>query len=343
MSNRYPWLCIEAFLADFTGARALSSAFELGLVDLLVAGPQSPAQLGAALPLDARGLHLLLAMLRAHNVLEETATAEGCAVALSSGFTEALAFRDLLEARLYFAQLVGPDFLHLATALFAEPDAFFRRARLFELFSYDRCFERSQANLDATARWMRITTALTSYEALACIDAFDFSRYRRQLDVGGNSGEFLLRICRAHPALRGTVLDLPLVCEIGAAHVAGEPEAARIAFQKTRSRDELLPAGHDLISFKSMLHDWPDADMHRFLTRAHAALPDGGSILIFERARMEQLPQPLSWGQLPLLLFFRSYRDAGDYERALARAGFRDITLQSVQLETPFHLISARK
>jgi len=333
-----PWLCIEGFLADFVGARALSSAFEIGLIDLLADGAQTLDTLRVRLPLDDRALKLLLNMLRANGVL---ATEDK--ITFTSAFQQALAFRDLLEARLYFAHLVAPDFLHLSTALLAEPDQFFRRARLFELFSYDRCFEPTRENLEATARWMRITTALTRYEAQACIAAFDFGAHRRQLDVGGNSGEFLLRVCRAHPGLRGTVHDLPVVCEIGRAHVAEEAEAARIAFTHVTSRTEPLPSGHDLISFKSMLHDWPDADMRQFLARAHAALESGGSILIFERAPMHELPQVLSYGQLPLLLFFRSYRSSEDYRAALAQAGFRDIETTTVMLESPFHLIHARK
>lgn len=332
----YPWLCIEPFLADFTGARALSSAFELGLIDLLLDGA-TPGQAGERLPLDERGLRLLLNMLRAHGVLESATYRP------SAAFRDALAYRDLLEARLYFAHLVAPDFLHLSTVLLAEPAEFFRRARLFELFSYDRCFETTRENLERTARWMRITTALTRYEARACLQSFDFSRYQRQLDVGGNSGEFLLQVCAAHPHLRGTVYDLPVVAEIGQAHVASEGAADRIAFSRVRDRQEALPPGHDLISFKSMLHDWPDHDMRHFLARAHDALQPGGSVLIFERAPMEDIPCPLSYGQLPLLLFFRSYRNAGVYREALETAGFQDVQIRMLTLETPFHLISARK
>ena len=336
---KYRWLCIEPFVADFTGARALSSAFEIGLIDLLASGPAAQDSLQQRLPLDRRGLQMLLAMLRAHRVVD----IDRESVALTPAFTEALDFRDLLEARLYFAHLVAPDFLNLSTALLADPDAFFLRARLFQLFSYERCFERTRDNLEATARWMRITTALTRHEAQACIDAFDFSRFKRQLDIGGNSGEFLLRICRAHPELSGTVYDLPLVCEIGRAHVADAPETARIGFAEARSREEALPGGHDLISFKSMLHDWPDADMRGFLARAHQALEPGGSVLIFERAWSDDIEQPLSYGMLPLRLFFRSYRTLDDYRAALAAAGFRDIEVKTLMLDSPFILIHASK
>lgn len=338
-AEEHPWLCIESFLDDFVAARALSSAFQIGLIDQLAAGPMPQDALLARLPLDPRGFQVLYVMLHACGVLEGDAGT----IAFTPAFREALAFRDLLEARLYFAHLVAPDFLNLSTALFVEPQAFFRHSRLFQLFSYDRCMQRTEENLEATARWMRITTALTRYEAQACIQAFDFSRFRRQLDVGGNSGEFLLRICSTHAGLTGTVYDLPVVCEIGAAHVADSGMAERIGFTQVLEPEEPLPAGHDLISFKSMLHDWPDTDMHKFLRRAYAALEPGGTVVIFERAWDENFGRPLSYGVLPLMLFFRSYRHPGDYRAALSGAGFRNIEVKSLMLETPFVLISARK
>lgn len=339
VAARYPWLAVEPYVADFTGARALSCAFELGLVDLLAAGAASMGAVHERLACDERGAMLLLTMLRAHGVVEW----ETDRVRLTPHFSAVLAFRDLLEARLHFAHLVAPDFLHLSTALFTDPQAFFRQARLFQLFSYERCFERTRENLEATARWMRLTSALTRYEAQACLDAFDFSGVRRQLDVGGNSGEFLIQLCQRHAHLAGTVLDLPLVCEIGRAHVADMGQGARIAFAEARGRDEPLPPGHDLISFKSMLHDWPDGDMRAFLARAHAALPSGGRVLIFERSWPHNLQHPLSYGQLPLLMFFRSYRTPDHYCTALEETGFRAIETVTIELDMPFVLIAATR
>src|SRR5436305_1534224 len=75
-----------------------------------------------------------------------------------------------------------------------------------------------------------LKAALARYEAPVCLAHYDFGRHRRLLDVGGNSGEFALRLCRRHPALRATVLDLPTVCAIGRQHLRRDPEADRITF-----------------------------------------------------------------------------------------------------------------
>ncbi|MDP1612882.1 MAG: methyltransferase [Sulfuritalea sp.] len=334
------YLCIEDFMRDLVGARALQSAFELGLIDDLSRQQTADfASLAARSRTDPRGLHLLLGILRANRVVEER---DG-RFELSVPFVMTLKYRDLLEAKLDFAALVAPDFLDMFTTLLIEPRRFFETARIFDLFSYDRCFESTPENVRMTRRWMRFTTALTKYEAQACIDHHDFSDCRRLLDVGGNSGEFALRICKAHPRVKATVLDLPVVCEIGMEHLRGEPEAERIAFVDAGRAGNAFPSGFDTACFKSMLHDWPDREVEQFLEGAYRSLDRGGTLLIFERGIFDTGLQPIPYSLIPIMLFFRSYRAPDDYLAQLERIGFRDIKVQVIQLEMPFLLITAVK
>jgi hypothetical protein len=338
------YLGVERFMVDMVSARALSSALETGVIDRLHAlGPCRfevlLASVQADADFDAPGLQFLLGLLQAGGVV----AGEGGQFSLTAGFEAALPYRDLLEAKLYLAQWVASDFLQLFTALLVAPQKFMQQARLFQLFDYQRCYEATPANYAHTAAWMRVTTALTKYEAQACLEAYDFSGHRRLLDIGGNSGEFALRVCRAHPALHATVYDLPLVCDLGQAHVAPAAEAARLNFVKLGSRQEALPRGYDLITFKSMLHDWPASEMQDFLQRAYAALDDGGSLLIFERSEFKAGAGPVAYGQLPLVLFFRSYRPAQVYVDGLKAVGFHRVVVTELQLDMPFVLICATK
>lgn len=334
------YLCIEKFMRDAVGARALQSALELGLIDdLLRQSSADLAALAARSRIDPRGLHLLLGMLLANQVIEE----RGGRFTLSAAFRTALEYRDLLEAQLDFASLVAPDFLGMFSTLLVDPQRFFETSAIFGLFSYERCFEPTPENILATRRWMHFTTVLTKYEAQACIDHHDFASSRRLLDVGGNSGEFALRICRAHAGIQASVFDLPLVCDIGMEHLRGKPEAARIAFVKAgRARDE-FPSGFDTVCFKSMLHDWPDREVGQFLESAYRALDPGGTLLIFERGKFDPKSQPIPYSMIPIMLFFRSYRVPDEYRMQLERIGFRDIAIQVIQLEMPFLLITATK
>lgn len=334
------YLRVDDFIRDIVGARSLATAFELGLIDrLLQCQPCSSADLTQRSGLDERGLYLLLGMLRANSVVQQS---EGM-VFLTREFLDALQYRDLLEAKLQFASVSVPDFLDRFTSQLTDPDGFFRQGRTFQLFDYQRCFEPSPANRANTERWVRITTALTKYESAACLRRHDFSGYRSMLDVGGNSGEFALRICKAQAGIRATVYDLPLVCDVGAAHVGEHPESQRISFVKVDIDHPVLPQGFDLVTFKSMLHDWPDAALHEWLVRAHRALNPGGTLLIFERSAMQIGESQIPYSMIPLMLFFRSYRTPGQYAVSLGEAGFREVRHEVVDLDMPFMLLTARK
>jgi len=295
--------------------------------------------LGRALGLDAAGTRFLLDLLAANEVVVE----HRGDVRLHERFQAALRYRDLLEVKLDFAGFTLNDFADLFTALVKDPGAFMGSARLFELFDYRRCLEPSIENYQRTRAWMRITSTLTRYEARACMQLHEFGGYRRMLDVGGNSGEFLLQLCRRHPQLSGTVLDLPLVCEIGLEHVMGEPEAKRISFIKADVRREALPEGYDLIAFKSMLHDWPEEQTASFMAEAARALAPGGTLLIFERAPLPVRSKTPPLAMLPHLLFFRSYRPATFYAERLGGLGLQTVEQREIALDSPFFLVTARK
>jgi len=70
--------------------------------------------------------------------------------------------------------------------------------------------------------------AFSAATAASLAANYDFSRHRRLLDIGGGTGSFLLAVLRRHPALRGTLFELPGACEVARRRLAGEPEGVRI-------------------------------------------------------------------------------------------------------------------
>jgi SAM-dependent methyltransferase len=336
----FDYLCVDRFLPDMLHARALATALESGLIDALVkARSVSVESLTATGNVSSRGMRLLLTILRENSVIEE----RDDAIALTAEFSHALAYRDLLELKSAMSHLAAHDLLdHFADFVFT-PDRFTQRARYFRLFAYDKCLTRSPENVAAAERWMRFTTTLTRYEAPICLKYHDFSRYGKILDVGGNSGEFVLQICRAYPEIHATVFDLPLVCEIGMEHINNQPEADRITFIKGNGLLDEFPGPSDLIIFKSMLHDWPEREASRFLANASRALMPGGTLLIFERGPMESKKGGLAYSDIPMLLFFHSFRSPSFYENHLKKLGFDEIQIMFIELDTPFFLLIAKK
>ncbi|MCJ2038380.1 methyltransferase domain-containing protein [Methylobacterium sp. J-059] len=324
-------VAVDRFMRRDLEACALRFALEAGLIDRLAAGVGTPADAG----LSAKGSELLFALLRAGGVVGE-------GLALTPSFRAILPLRDLLSAKLAFCAAVADDLRASFPAFVTDLPAFMARSRTFGLFRYDRALVATPENLAATRDWVGYTTALTRYEAAPCLERVDLAGHRRMLDLGGNSGEFAARACRRAPDLRATVVDLPVVCALGREHLAGRPEGARVRFVPCDMRRDRLPNGHDLATFKSVLHDWPDAEARSLLAAAVAALVPGGRLVIFERAPMP-LDGPLDYAATGNLVFLHFFRDAALYVETMAAHGLTDIAVETVKLDMPFHLISGRK
>lgn len=334
------YLIVDEFMRTVVEARALSSALEIGLIDALVASPSATiTERAALLEMDDRGLNLLLGLLVANGVAERA----GDRFTITERFERALGFRDIMEAKLAFASLVAPDFLELFTALLVDPERFFAEARLFRLFDYNKSLEASAEAQEATRRWVRFTTALTKYESPVCFEIHDFTRYRTWMDIGGNSGEFALQGCARHRELRAMVVDLPGVCKIGREHVRRDPAGERVAFHSANALADSLPGGFDLVSFKSVLHDWPREQARQFLRQAWLSLDPGGTVLIYERGEIAVGAGGLPYSIIPMLLFFRYFHTPAYYAEMLADVGFVDCSVVEFELETPFFLVTATR
>lgn len=337
------YLAVEQFGRDAFVARMLLSALNFGLIQRLAECESiDRPTLFSAVPADVCGQTVLVDVLRQGGIIEDV-PGQSTAVRLTGAFRDILPFLELLHVRLKFAELVAGDFFMQADAWLSSSDEFMSKSKLFEYFDYRRCLEITPENCRHAARWMTLTTVLTRYEASVCCDLVDFRRFRRMLDIGGNSGEFAIQVCERYADLSAEIADLPVVCHVGQEHVKNAGMAPRIGFRVFDLAGEAIPSGFDVITFKSVLHDWPDEIVSDLLTRSFASLPADGTVVIFERRAWDVTQFPLTFGQLPVALFLRSYRTPEFYQRELIRAGFMDINVTQLVLDVPFLVVTARK
>ncbi|NKE61792.1 methyltransferase [Lentzea sp. PSKA42] len=117
-------------------------------------------------------------------------------------------------------------------------------------------------------------------EVPAFVDAIDWSRFPAIVDVGGGPGDLLTAVLRAHPGVRGHLVDL-------------EVAPARANFSEFGDRAEVtagsffdpLPAGGDAYLLFNVLHNWDDEQSRRILARVVEAMPRSGRLLVVESIR----------------------------------------------------------
>jgi SAM-dependent methyltransferase len=104
---------------------------------------------------------------------------------------------------------------------------------------------------------------------------------REMLDVGGSHGYFSVVLCRRHPGLRATVLDLPPAVEHAAPLLAREQMGDRVVLQAGDAlTDDLGESAYDLILMFSLVHHFDDATNRKLVAKSARALRPGGTLVI---------------------------------------------------------------
>jgi orsellinic acid C2-O-methyltransferase len=143
-----------------------------------------------------------------------------------------------------------------------------------------------EADPEAAAVFNAAMVELTALSAAELNRAVDFSTARHVIDVGGGYGELLAAILRAHPALRGTLFELPHALAGARARMQQAGVADRCEFVGG-DFFESVPGGGDLYLLKSVLHNWDDDKCGVILRRCRQSMRRDARLLLVERV----LPQ----------------------------------------------------
>jgi SAM-dependent methyltransferase len=112
--------------------------------------------------------------------------------------------------------------------------------------------------------------------------AYDFSRHRRVLDLGGGIGSWLIALLRHYPALEGTLFDLPNAAAVARQRFAGDPSVQRAQVVAGDFLTDPLPDGHDAVLIANVIHLFSPAYNLALLRRTRAHVPDGARLLLVD-------------------------------------------------------------
>jgi hypothetical protein len=148
----------------------------------------------------------------------------------------------------------------------------------------------------------------------------DWESVHHVIDVGGGTGAMLVEILRAHPHVRGTLVDLPRT--VGR---SGQIfESAGVADRVTVSGQSFfdpLPGGADVYLLTRVLLDWPDEEAITLLTRcAEAAAPNGRVVVV---GGVSPRPTPAKGGLLLMVLTGGKTRTLDQFRVLAAKAGLK--------------------
>jgi len=302
----------------FRRSKTMFTAASLGIFDLLHEAPAGAADVAARLATNADATERLLDACAALGLLSKRdGVYQNHPVA--STYLRAASPHTLYGYVRYSDEALYPMWNHLADAVREGTN---RWGQTFGLegpiFS---AFFRTEEAMRDFLRGMHGFGLLTSPQVVA---AFDLSRFRRMVDLGGATGHLVIAACERYPGLRGAVFDLPQVTAMAREEVARSSAGDRIeVLAGDFFEDELPPA--DLYAVGRILHDWNESQIVRLLTRIFDRLPPGGGLLVAEQLLAEDGvgPIPANMQSLGMLICTEgNERSLSEYTRILHRAGF---------------------
>lgn len=301
-------------------AQALRAAVELGLPETMDTRARPVDELGQAAGCDLAALRRLLRALVTLEVCREPAPDRFVLTELGAHLR-----RDHPHSLHAWTQWWGgnlwPLWPHLAESVRTGQSA---RTRL----AGTRGFEHLAVQGSDGALFHRAMAELAALVADRLATAWDFAAARCVVDVGGGSGAVLAAVLRAHPALRGVLLEQ--------AHALPEARAT-LAAAGLAARCEVLegdffaqvPTGADVYILKSVLHDWPDDDAVRILQSCARAMRPASRLLVVERV-LPRRAAPTAQGRdlarsdlTMLLAHGAGERTAAQLRALLVQAGLR--------------------
>jgi hypothetical protein len=197
---------------------------------------------------------------------------------------------------------------------------------------------------ESSARFNAHMVSQTQAFVPQLLDAFDFSRSRTVIDVGGGNGALIAAILSAHPDLRGVLFDLDSGLA-GADEFLRRSGVAERCTTVTGSFFESVPAGADTYLLRFVLHDWDDEHAAQILRTVRRAMSAGSHLIVIDHLLPERADtSPESRAALLVdmhmyVLFGARERTEREMRAMLDAAGVR---VERIELTSPSRTIVAQ-
>lgn len=265
MTGKVPVPMIDA-LAGPLKARCVMAATTLGVFDAMRDGSHRVTDLAARCQVDPAALELLLRTL----VVFDYVVQRGETFALSA-MARRTTLRDSPRS------LAGYITFNYVQWRFMEGlESLLRSGRGLD-------FHHTMENPDEWKAYQRAMLELARFDAPVVAARVPVPAGARDLlDLAGSHGLMGAAICRRHPPLRSTVLDLPQAIDHARALAAEERIGDVVTHYAGDLMTDDLGTSRDVVLVSQILHHFTPERIVTVLRRVHAALRPGGVAAIWE-------------------------------------------------------------
>ncbi|WP_147339597.1 methyltransferase [Actinomadura spongiicola] len=310
-------------------AQAGYAMAKLGVADLLDDGPRTADDLAAACGAHPEALHRMLRALAAVGLFEEPGP-RTFGLTDASALLRSDAARSARLGAIMYGEEVFRSFAEIMhTARTGRPA--FDKAYGMGFYEYLDADAEASRRFNAAMGGLRETPAVLA--ASHCLDGV-----RTLVDVGGGTGNLLADTLRAHPGMRGVLLELPEAVRQARGRLAGAGPGVldRVELVEGSFFDQ-VPSGGDLYVLARCLHNWSDDEAVRILRTVRAAMEPGGRLVILEKLIPEGHGfSPAKLVDLLMLVMVTGRdRTEAEYRDLLDRSGFEMVASHPAPVPDP--------
>lgn len=167
--------------------------------------------------------------------------------------------------------------------------------------------------------------------------AFNFSKFRQLMDVGGGSGAACIEVLRQYPHLNAVVYDLAPALQIAHEKIVSAGYVKQIETFAGDFFHERLPTNSDVILLSMVLHDWSPEQNLSILKKCYDALPSGGVVLVTEIMMEDDKTGPLPAALMSLNMLLETEGGCNytwqEYTDWMEKAGFQN--MERIRMDSP--------
>jgi hypothetical protein len=293
------------------------AAAKLGLADHLAKGPMSADQLAGPTGTHAPSLYRLMRTLASFGLMTEGTdqrfSLTPLGEALRTGAPGAARATILTMASDWFFGGWGEFMYSLQTGKSG-----------FEKHLGMPIFDWLAKHPEEASRFSETMVGIHGDEPAKVAAAYDFSGFKKVVDVGGATGNLIAAILARHPGPRGMLYDLPHVVRDAPSLLTSRGVVDRVTIE-SGSFFERVPAGGDAYVLSHIIHDWSEEQCLTILSHCRRAMGPTSRLLIVEMVLPPgNTPHPGKMLDLMMLVGPGGReRTEQEYAGLLRKAGFR--------------------
>ena len=313
-----PVALLHRLAGGFSATQIMIAAAKLRIADHIGNTPRSAADLARVVGADPGALQRLLRMLVALHLLKPKR--DGCFGLSALGqFLRSDHPQSVHDRLIYIAEISYPVAAAMTVSVRTGKPA-------FDHVFGEPFFDYFAHSPELSAIFSRLMSQSVTEQIAGIVGAYDFSRMKTIVDIGGGNGALLSAILAANPGAAGVVFDTPDVIAQARTSLAQITVARRIDLRGGDMFRDPLPARGDLYVLSNIIHDWDDQAAQQILHNCRAAVRADGRLLIIEEilpARVGDAPQTIANDYSMLLLTGGRQRTKPEFRQLVRAADFQ--------------------